>query len=219
MRANTVLWNRLRYSAYAPLYDRVRFFTRQRRRSIGLLALQPGERALLVGAGPAHDLAHLPASVRVLVTDVAPGMLARARRRGRPGVEFAVMDGARLELADASFDAVVLHLVLAVMPDPVGCLRECARVLRPGGRIAILDKFIADASRPGFVRRAANVVSTVVATDLNRRLGEILRNAAAPLSVVLDEPAAFGGYFRIVILRKYRTPTSTPDRAPCSPLP
>lgn len=39
MRINTVASNRLRYSPYAPLYDPVRFFTRQRRRSIGLLAL------------------------------------------------------------------------------------------------------------------------------------------------------------------------------------
>ncbi len=201
-RVNTPRWNRLRYSLYAPLYDRVRFFTRQRRRSVALLDPRPGERLLLVGGGPAHDLELVPEGVRVLVTDIAPGMIARARRYARPGVEFAVMDGARLDLPDASFDAALLHLVLAVMPDPAACVREVARVLVPGGRAVVLDKFLADGAHAGFLRRAANVVADALATDFNRRLGDILRDAAAPLAVVRDEPAAMGGFFRIVELRK-----------------
>jgi phosphatidylethanolamine/phosphatidyl-N-methylethanolamine N-methyltransferase len=202
VRINTVPWNRWRWSLFAPLYDRVRFFSAQRRRSIGLLDLKPGERVLMVGAGPAHELSLLPAGAHVLVTDVAPGMIARARRHGRAGVDYAVMDGAKLELAGACFDAAILHLVLAVMPDPVGCVREVARVLKPGGRVAVLDKFLADDARPGAIRRLVNAFSVVVATDLNRRFGDILRAAGAPLSVVHDEPAAFGGYVRILILRK-----------------
>jgi SAM-dependent methyltransferase len=112
------------------------------------------------------------------------------------------MDGASLEVSDGSFDAVVLHLVLAVMPDPVGCLRECERVLRPGGRLTIFDKFLAEGARPGILRRAVNAVSVAVATDFNRRLGDILRDARTSLAVTHDEPAAYGGFFRIVLLRK-----------------
>ena len=207
---NTVRWNRLRYSLYAPLYDRVWFFTRQRRRSIGLLDPRPGERLLLVGAGPAHDLELIPQGVRVLVTDVAPGMIARARRRARAGVEFAVMDGAHLELPDAGFDAAILHLVLAVMPDPAACVREVARVLVPGGRAVVFDKFLADGARPSRLRRAANLVSDALATDFNRRLGDILSQAAAPFEVVRDEPAAVGGLFRIVELRRTGAPFARP---------
>ncbi len=206
MRINTVRWNRWRWSVLAPLYDRVRFFSGQRRRSIGLLDLKAGERVLMVGAGPAHDLSLVPDGVRVLVTDVAPGMIARARRYGRAGVDYAVMDGADLDIADDAFDAAILHLVLTVMPDPAGCLREVARVLRDGGRIAVLDKFLADGAHPGVLRRVANAFSTVVATDLNRRFGDILSAAAAPLTVVRDEPAAFGRFFRILILHKHGRP-------------
>jgi len=199
---NTVPWNRWRWGVLAPLYDRVRFFSRQRRRSIGLLDLKSGERVLMVGAGPAHDLSLVPDGVHVLVTDVAPGMIARARKYGRTGVDYAVMDGADLDLADGAFDAAILHLVLAVMPDPSGCLREVARVLREGGRIAVLDKFFADGAHAGVLRRGVNAISRVVATDLNRRFGDILSAAAAPVTVVRNEPAAFGGYVRILILRK-----------------
>jgi phosphatidylethanolamine/phosphatidyl-N-methylethanolamine N-methyltransferase len=202
MHVNTVGWNRVRYSVIAPLYDRFRFFTRQRQRSIGLLGLRPGERVLLVGAGPGHDLAFIPRENPVLVTDVAPGMIARARRRARPGATFAVMDGAHLDVAEETFAAAVLHLVLAVMPDPAGCVREVARALLPGGRAAILDKFLADGALLGWLRRAANVAATAVATDFNRRLGDILAEAATSLRIVHDEPAAFGDLFRIVILEK-----------------
>ena len=202
MRVNTVGWNRVRYSLVAPLYDRIHFFTRQRARSIALLGLRPGERVIVVGAGPGHDLAFIPAENPVLVTDVAPGMIASARRRARPGAAFAVMDGARLDVADGAFDAAVLHLVLAVMPDPVSCLREVARVLAPGGHAAVLDKFLADGARPGVLRRVANVPAKLIATDFNRRLGDLLAAAATPLRVVHDEPAAFGNLFRIVILAR-----------------
>jgi hypothetical protein len=48
-------------------------------------------------------------------------MLARARRRGK--AHLALMDGHALGVRGGSVDAVVLHLVLAVIPDPVSCLR------------------------------------------------------------------------------------------------
>jgi ubiquinone/menaquinone biosynthesis C-methylase UbiE len=196
-------FNRLRYTLWSPGYDLVgRGFDRLRRRSLALLDLAPGERVLLIGAGTGVDLAYLPDGTEALVTDLTPAMLARARARARPGVAFAVMDGQALDLPDASFDAVILHLILAVIPDPVRCLREAARVLKPGGRIAVMDKFLADGTRASLIRRVANVVTGLLATQINRRLGDILGGAGTTLRVVRDEPAALGSFFRIVQLRK-----------------
>lgn len=196
--------NRLRYTFWSPGYDLVgRRFDRLRRRSIALLELKPGERVLLIGAGTGGDLPYLPEYVDVLATDLTPAMLARARARARPGVRLAVMDGQALELPDASFDAVILHLILAVIPDPARCLREAARVLRPGGRIVVMDKFLSEGVRPSLLRRLANVVTGLAATEINRRIGDILAGAAAPLTVVRDEAAALGGFFRILLLRKH----------------
>ena len=195
-------WNRLRYTLWAPFYDRVAIFRRQRRRSIDLLGLQTGERVLVVGAGTGADLPFIPAGVEVLATDLTPAMLARARPRVRPGIELRVMDGQALDLPDESFDAVILHLIVAVIPDPVACVREAARVLKPGGRIAVFDKFLPDGERPSAARRLANLVTGTLFTDINRRLGEILERSAAPLAVEHDEPALLGGAFRILLLRK-----------------
>ena len=196
-------FNRLRYTLWSPGYDVVgRRFDRLRQRSITMLGLAPGERVLLIGAGTGADLPYLPDGVEAMVTDLTPAMLARARSHARPGVEFAVMDGQALELPDASFDAVILHLILAVIPDPVRCLREAARVLKPGGRIAVMDKFLGDGARASLIRRIANVVTGLLATEINRRFGDIMSGAGTSLRVVHDEPATLGGFFRIVLLQK-----------------
>jgi len=199
---NPTSWNRLRYTLWAPFYDFVARFGRQRRRSIALLGLQPGERVLLVGAGTGADLPLIPAGVEVLATDLTPAMLDRARPRIRPGIELRVMDGQALDLPDASFDAVILHLIVAVIPDPAACLREAARVLKPGGRIAVFDKFLPDGARPHLPRRLANAFTRTLFTDINRSLGDILERSGVPLRIEHDEPALFGGTFRIVLLRK-----------------
>jgi phosphatidylethanolamine/phosphatidyl-N-methylethanolamine N-methyltransferase len=199
-------WNRFRYTLWAPFYDSVARFGRQRRRSIDLLALQRGDRVLLVGAGTGADLPLIPGDVSVLATDLTPAMLDRARPRVRPGIELRVMDGQALNLAAESFDAAILHLILAVIPDPAACLREAARVLKPGGKIAVFDKFLPDGARPGLPRRLANAVTRTLFTDINRRMGEILKRSGAPLWIEYDEPAFLRGTFRILLLRKHPQP-------------
>lgn len=200
---NTNRWNRLRYSLWAPLYHpMVRAFDGARQTVIASLGLEPGQRLLIVGAGTGADLPFVPDGVAVLATDLTPAMLERARPRLRPGIELRVMDGHALELPDASFDAVLLHLVLAVIPDPAACVREAARVLKPGGTLSVFDKFVADDRQPSLFRRAASRVASVFFTHLDRRLGDILAASGAALVVETDEPALAGGLFRRIRLRK-----------------
>ena len=193
-------WQRLRYTLWAPHYDRVTRFHAERRRSIGLLALRPGERLVIIGCGTGADLPFVPAGVEVLATDLTPAMLRQARAHARPGIEFRVMDGMALDLPDGTFDAAILHMVLEVIPDPVRCLREAARVLRPGGRLAVFDKFLPDELQPGPLRLAGLALLDLVFTSTNRRMGEILARSGAPLAVEHDEPAA--GSYRHLVLRR-----------------
>jgi ubiquinone/menaquinone biosynthesis C-methylase UbiE len=197
---STNSWFRLKYTLQAPLYDRVARFDAERHRSIELLALRPGEKVLVLGAGTGADLPFLPPYVEVLATDLTPAMLEQARARVRPGIELRVMDAHRLELPDAFFDAAILHMVLEVFRDPARCLAEAARVLRPGGRIAVFDKFLPDGRRPGPLRRGALALLNLVFTSTDRRMGDILAAAGAPLAVERDEPAR--GPYRHVLLRK-----------------
>jgi ubiquinone/menaquinone biosynthesis C-methylase UbiE len=198
MAINTNRWNRVRYTLYAPFYDLiVGRVGRGRRRAIALLNVQPGERVLIDGCGTGLDLELLPRDCRITAIDITPAMvektLARAASLGL-SIDARVMDAAALDFEDESFDCVVLHLILAVVPDPYSTAREAARVLRRGGRVSIFDKF---AHRPSMFRRVLNVITNFVATDITRRLEDIL--AGTELQVVRDEPSVFGGVFRVVL--------------------
>ncbi|MEI7731617.1 MAG: methyltransferase domain-containing protein [Verrucomicrobiota bacterium] len=207
-RFNTNDWRRRCYSLGAPVYDLlVRGFRPWRRRSLELLALQPGEKVLLIGAGTGEDLEFLPSGVRVTAIDLTPAMLDRLKKRAvrlNLQVDARVMDGHQLAFPDATFDVVILHLILAVIPDPVRCAREAARVLRPGGRVTILDKFLPDGRPlPLAIRLLAPVIG-FFGTEINRQLGPIL--AGTDLDITRQEPLGMRGFFKIVLARKPSAP-------------
>ena len=201
-----ISWDRIRYSVWAPIYDALASpggFGRARRRSLDGLELCPGDRVLLFGAGTGLDLEFLPRDVHVTAIDVTPAMLSRLERRAaakKMSVDTHVMDGRQLALPDASVDAVVAHLVLAVMPEPQRGAREIARVLKAGGRVAVFDKFLREGERPSIARRLLNLAAKPLFTDINRHLGSII--AGTGLEVIRDEPAAFTGWYRVITLRK-----------------
>lgn len=122
--------------------------TRTAQNSCGYLLphLRPGMSVLDVGCGPGSitiDLAELVAPGRVTGVDSTDAPLAAAReaaaQRRVTTVEFAEADVLALPYADASFDVVHAHQVLQHVTDPVGALKEMARVSRPGGLVAARD--------------------------------------------------------------------------------
>lgn len=196
-------WNKVRYTVIAPAYDFVARFDQQRQRSFELLALRRGERVLIVGGGTGADIPFIAAGVEIIAGDVTVAMVERMiTRAGREerAISAAVMDGQRLPLSSGSVDAVVLHLIVAVIPDPVALLREVSRVLKPCGRAVILDKFVAEGSIASAGRRALNVVTSLLFTSITRTLGPLLQGTG--LTVTHREPAAFGGRFEIVSLTR-----------------
>jgi ubiquinone/menaquinone biosynthesis C-methylase UbiE len=200
------MWDRLRYTLWAPAYDAVvgaAGFNTPRRLSIDRLRLASGDRVLIVGAGTGLDLGLLPPNVDVTAIDITPAMLRHLERRaagtGR-SVATRIMDARQLAFPDSSFEAVVMHLILAVMPQPERGLKEAVRVLKPGGRIAVFDKFLRDDERPSLKRRLLNAVAKPLFSDLNRRLGPLI--SGTRLVTEHDEPVAFGGTYRVVTLMK-----------------
>ena len=158
---------------------------------------------LLVGVGSGLDLPLLPQGPRYTGLDLTPAMLARARGKAAAlnlDIRFDQGDARRLPYGDATFDAVVLHLILAVTPHPERVLAETARVLRRGGRVLILDKFL----RPGQkapLRRLISPVLGVLATRTDVVFEEALAQTRG-LEVVADQPALASGWFRHIELRK-----------------
>src|SRR3990172_7144676 len=101
-----------------------------------------GSRVLEVGVGTGKNLRWHPANVTVTAVDFSPKMLARAVRRARETgapTELALMDAQELGFEDASFDIATATCVFCSVPDPVAGLREIRRVLRPDGRLFLLE--------------------------------------------------------------------------------
>ena len=192
------------YGFYAPRYERLFgwLYTRPQRRAVALLTVQPGERVFVPGVGTGMGLAELPVDAHITAIDLSPAMLAQARRKlaGR-AIDFEVMDAQHLRYADASFDVVLLSLILSVVPDGAAAFREAWRVLRPDGRAVIFDKFLPEAGRLSLLRRAIGAVMRAIGTDPNRRLSQLIAGVPG-LIVERDEPSLLGGQYRIVLLRK-----------------
>lgn len=191
------------YTLIAPFYDAVVGGASRKARadSLGRLPREGQSKVLLNGIGTGLDLPHLVPGHTYFATDLTPAMLDRARKRN-PGIaiRFVQADSLRLPFPDASFDHAVLHLIVAVVPDPVTCLSETARVLKAGGSVLILDKFL----RPGQaapLRRTLNLLSRHIATRLDVVFEEVLRQVPG-LRLESDQPVLAGGWFRSIHLIK-----------------
>ena len=133
------------YDKQAPRYDRVIALAERLLFGGGrqwACAQAATGRVLEVGIGTGRNLGWYPHAVEVVGVDVSLKMLAVARGRTDErarSVQLSVVDAQRLSFRDASFDTVVATLTLCSIPDHRLAVQEMARVLRPGGRLILLE--------------------------------------------------------------------------------
>jgi ubiquinone/menaquinone biosynthesis C-methylase UbiE len=190
------------YTLIAPIYDAFVKAPLERARAASLKGLptSPSGTVLLNGVGTGLDLPHLPDAHDYVGVDLTPAMLRRAARTPlRHRVSFVQGDAMRLPFADASFDHAVLHLILAIVPDPPACLRETARVVRSGGTVLVFDKFLRPRQR-AWLRRALTPITGAVATRLDVVFENVL--AQVPGLAVESDVGFAGKWFRLIRLRR-----------------
>jgi len=190
------------YTLIAPFYDAALNAATRAARSRSLESLPVARaRVLLSGVGTGLDLPLLPTQHSYTGVDLTRAMLRRAVPRAA-SLDFCCVqaDAQRLPFSDHSFDHAILHLILAVLPDPLACLRETARVVAPGGNLLVFDKFLQRGQRAP-VRRLLNPVIRRIATRLDVVLEELLEQTPQ-LIVESDQPALVAGWFRLIRLKR-----------------
>jgi phosphatidylethanolamine/phosphatidyl-N-methylethanolamine N-methyltransferase len=195
------------YARWAPVYDPIFgvITAAAQRAAIAVLNRLPPGRILELGVGTGITLPRYRREHRLTGVDLSPHMLERAEKRvarkGLGNVEaLHEMDAGRLTMADGSFDAGVAMFVMTVVPEPQRVLSQLIRVVKPGGRVVLVNHFSAETG-----------VRAAVEKWLNRFAGALGWNPDFPIATVLGRPqlrlietrrlAPFGLYTLLVFER------------------
>jgi ubiquinone/menaquinone biosynthesis C-methylase UbiE len=123
---------------------------------------------LELGIGTGRNLPHYPADVRLTGIELSPQMLEIARARavelGRE-VDLRIGDAQALEFEDRSFDTVIVTFGLCTIPDDRAAATEAHRVLRPGGRLVLLEHVRSTSPTLRAMQRALDPLSVRFAAD------------------------------------------------------
>lgn len=173
-----------------------------RKRAIERLSLTSDDRILILGCGPGPDLKYLPENASITAVDAAAAMVRRTEERAdalRMDVDARVGEAQAVPFDDDTFDVVLLHLILSVVPDPRAVAIEAARVVARNGCVSIYDKFIPEDTEPSFLRRTLNPIARFLFSDLTYELEPILGSAG--LKIVKPRASALGGLYTIAQAR------------------
>jgi phosphatidylethanolamine/phosphatidyl-N-methylethanolamine N-methyltransferase len=136
------------YQHFAPIYDATfgrPFAAWYHHHLVDVVRESGAQRILEIGVGTGLSLRHYPPEVLVVGADLCSNMLGKARRRVDRGVgaqvRLLLADGESLPFRDASYDLVVLFFVMPVTPNPATMLGEVARVLKPDGKVLMVNHF------------------------------------------------------------------------------
>ncbi|GAB2872734.1 hypothetical protein GCM10027176_87840 [Actinoallomurus bryophytorum] len=161
------------------------------------LDVRPGQRVLDAGCGAGEEARELARLVgpggEVTGIDLSAGFIATAAERDDGGVRYAVGNIAELDFPDDGFDAVRSERVIQHVPDPDAAIAELVRVVRPGGRVCLVDtdweSFLTD-GMPAELIEEMGVLGRKL--GLLRPVGRLLRGQMlrAGLREITAEPVA-----------------------------
>ncbi len=164
----------------------------------------PRGRILEVGAGTGKNVPHHPPWARVILTDISPEMLARARRRaaGRPELKFVVTDAQALAFKDRVFDAALATCVFCSVPDPAAGLQEVQRTLKPGAPAVLLEHVRPPGLRGRLFDLLDPLASRLLGPHINRRTVETVQRAGLRLAGTRD---IFSDWVKLILAGRPET--------------
>jgi len=172
------------------------FFRRWRR----LFAQVPEGHVLEVGVGTGKDLPFYRPQTELVAIDFSRRMLQKARTRAariERHVRLELMDAENLRFPDDTFDSATAAFVLCATPDPLRGLLELRRVLKPGGKLYMLERVRPSFHWGGFASDLMNPLAVRFSgANINRRTVDTVRNAGFRIERDVN---LLGSVFREVI--------------------
>lgn len=163
-------------------------------------ALRPGQVVLDLGSGAGFDCfiaaPRVGAEGRVIGVDMTPDMLTKARenlrafaeRTGLHNVEFRLGEIEHLPLPDNSVDVVISNCVINLSPDKPQVWREIARVLKPGGRVAVSDLALLKPLPPAVVEDLQALIGCIAGATLVEDTRRFARDAGLTNIELAEKP-------------------------------
>jgi ubiquinone/menaquinone biosynthesis C-methylase UbiE len=194
-----------RYDRIAPFFDALEgamekmLFGAWRQRLWS--RVEPGK-ILEVGVGTGKNFPYYPVGAQVAAIDFSAAMLARARRKIglQQNVDLRLMDVQQLDFPDASFDTVIATFVFCSVPSPLQGLQEARRVLKPGGRLLLLEHVLSGKRWLAALMNAVNPLAVaLVGANINRDTVQNVRLGG--FSEVVVDPAS-GDVIKLIAARK-----------------
>lgn len=198
------------YSELAPLYDKVfgKIFYSRLERVIEDLDIPAGAKILEVGAGTGTSFPAYPTHCDITGVDLAPDMLARARRKIQENawshLKVMEMDALDLKFPDNSFDYVMAFHVVTVVPDPLRMIAEANRVTKPGGRIVIVNHFTTDVPVLGSLTQALDPMTRWLGWRTDLKLKPFIETSHLRVEKVYKLNKA--SLYTVLIFKKERKP-------------
>ena len=194
------------YQRIAPFYDTIVARATKHQRQISLAPLSDYESSdiLINGIGSGLDIPFLAPQHRYTGIDLTPAMLDKAQQRlDNTSLELSLQQGdsTALPYSDEQFDHVVDHLIIAVVDDPQKAFNESLRVLKPGGRLYILDKFLKP-NQFAPIRRLMNPLMRRIATQTTIVFEQLCSQTSYNITIKHDEGTLLNGCFRRIVIEK-----------------